>query len=689
MEKDSPATKESLIDSLLISTVTFSTQGQLSHAFRTYCLLQFHVCGGSSSSSNTTLHLLQPISSLLLSCISLKALPQGKQLHAQIIFLGFRQDPLLVTKLVSFYTAFGILTDAHSIAADSSARHAVPWNVLISTYVRHGLSCEALSAFRQMVDKGIKPDNYTYPSVLKACGDELDLDFGREIHKSIDTSGLEWCLFVHNALVSMYAKCGSVGEARNLFDKMPERDVISWNAMISGYASKGMWKEAFELFERMRMGDSQVNSVTWNTIAGGNLQMGNYREALELVSQMRFRGVCLDSITLIIGLGACSRLGLIKLGKEIHGSAVRGFCDATDSVRNALITMYFRCKDLKHAYILFLMAETKDVITWNSMVAGYAHLDRYEEASFMFREMVSSGVVPNYVTIASILPLCARIANLQHGKEMHCYVLKRGFEEYLLIWNSLVDMYSKSSRVFHAQRVFDTMKQRDEVSYTSLIAGYGMQGEGQAALELFDEMNRCRIKPDHIAMVAVLSACSHAGLVAQGQLLFEKMVSVHGLVPKMEHFACMVDLYGRAGLLRTAEEIIGRMPFRPSPAMWGTLLGACRIHGNMEIGEWAAEKLLEMKPDNPGYYVLIANMYAAVGRWNNLAEVRTLMRDLGLKKDPGCAWVDVGSGFQPFLVDDWSSSQSQEIYLLLDGLVLLMREVHHVANEDLELEADI
>lgn len=564
----------------------------------------------------------------------------------------------------------------------------MPWNVLISAYVKEGFCREALSAYRQMVKREVKPDNYTFPSVLKACGEEFDLDFGREVQKTIEASGLEWNLFVHNTLVSMYAKCGSIVEARSLFERMPERDAVSWNAMISGYASKSMWKEAFELFERMRMGNLEVDSVAWCIIAGGNFQTGNYMGALKLISQMRIRSARLDSAALVIGLSACSRAGFIKSGKEIHGFSIRMLRDGNESVRNALITMYSRSKDLKHAYILFRLARTQTVITWNCMIAGYAHLDQYDEVSFLFRELVSSGLEPNYVTIASVLPLCARIANLQHGKELHCYIIKRRFEEYLLIWNCLVDMYSKSGLVSDAQRVFDSMRQRDEVSYTSLIAGYGMRGEGQAALKLFDEMNGRGIKPDHITMVSVLSACSHSGLVAHGQMLFDKMVRIYGIIPRMEHFACMVDLFGRAGLLRKAEEIIIRMPFRPTAFMWATLIGACRIYGNMEIGEWAAEKLLEMRPENPGYYVLIANMYAAVGHWSKLAEVRTLMRDLGLRKDPGCAWIDVGNGFHSFLVGDRTSPQAQEVYQLLDGLALQMREASCTAVEDLELEDD-
>ncbi|KAK9266410.1 hypothetical protein L1049_025267 [Liquidambar formosana] len=669
---------ESMIDSLLASLKDFSSQGHLSKAFKTFSLIQLHA--PSTSSYDLILH---PISSLLLSCANLKSLPQGKQLHAHIISLGLEQHPILVPKLVSFYSTFNLLVDAHVITKDSNNLNPVPWNHLISSYVRNGLCGKALSTYRQMLNKGIIPDNFTYPSVLKACGEEFDLGLGREVHKSIDASSLEWSLFVHNALVSMYGRCGEVGVARYLFDKMPERDAVSWNSIISVYTSKGMWEEAFDLFESMRVEGVELNIITWNTIAGGCLRTGNFKRALKLLSEMRTSGIHLCSVAMIIGLGACSHTGVIKLGKEIHGSAIRSSCEEFDNVKNALITMYSRCNDLRHAYILFQLVEAKSIITWNSMLSGYTHMDRSEEAFFLFRVMLLSGFEPNYVTIASILPLCARVADLQHGKEFHCYIMKReGLKDYLLLWNALVDMYARSGKVLEAKRVFDLMSKKDEVTYTSLIAGYGMQGEGQAALEIFEEMKRCQIKPDHVTMVAVLSACSHSGLVIQGQMLFEKMPIDYGVTPRLEHFSCMVDLFGRAGLLNNAKSIITRMPYRPSPAMWATLLGACRIHGNTEIGEWAAEKLLEMKPGNSGYYVLIANMYAAAGNWNRLAKVRTFMRDLGVKKAPGCAWVDAGTGFSPFLVGDTSNPHTNEIYPMLEGLTKLMKEAGYVASED-------
>lgn len=683
LDKSILLTDASYMVALLIDSLKhFVTQGHLPNAFKTFFQLQHHAA--SSSPSPSSFHiLLHPISSLLLACINLKSLPQGKQLHSQIISLGFDQHPVLVARLISFYTNLDLLDDAHIVVKNSNTLDPLHWNMLISSYVRNGLFAEAVSAYKKMLNKKIKPDDFTYPSVLKACGELLDCATGMEVHKSIETSLMEWNLFVHNALISMYGRVGELEVARRLFDNMPARDAVSWNTIISCYASRGMWEEAFQLFERMQEEDIEMNIIIWNTIAGGCLHSGNFMGAFQLLSRMR-ASIHLDNVAMVIGLNASSHIGALKLGKEIHGHAIRTCLDVFDNIKNALITMYSRCKDLRHAYMVFHRMEEKGLITWNAMLSGYAHMDQSEEVSFLFREMLHKGVEPNFVTIASVLPLCARIANLQHGKECHCYIMKREeFKNYLLLWNALIDMYARSGKVLEARRVFDSLSTRDEVTYTSMILGYGMKGDGGIAVKLFEEMCKFNIKPDHVTMVAVLTACSHSGLVIQGQLLFKKMFDVYGIIPRIEHYACMADLYGRAGFLNKAKEVITGMPCKPTSAMWATLIGACRIHGNTVMGEWAAGKLLEMRPDHSGYYVLIANMYAAAGCWSKLAQVRTYMRDLGVRKSPGCAWVDVGNEFSSFLVGDTSNSHASEIYPLMDGLNEVMKDAGYIRSEEL------
>ncbi|KAG9139819.1 hypothetical protein Leryth_020227 [Lithospermum erythrorhizon] len=673
---------ESMVNCLLTTLKDFVSQGNLVKAFRIFNRIR--------TGYGTCEVLAESLSSLLLCCTNNKSLAVGKKIHAHILSLGLGRSRILVPKLITFYTSMGLIKEAHVITMASNIFHPLPWNLLIYAYVKNDHYEEALSVYSYMGNKGVRPDKFTYPSVLKACGELSNLEFGAKVHKSIDGNPSAWNLFVQNALISMYAKCGEVGIARGVFEKMIEKDAVSWNTMIGGYASNGKWPEAFEVFERMYMNGVSLNIITWNTMAGGCLRTDNFRGALEMLAQMEKNGIGVDHVAVIIGLSACSHIGLLISGKEIHGLAIRRCHDEFVNVKNALINMYARCNDLMHGHVIFSSVEVKNIITWNSIISGYTHLERSDEASFLFREMLFTGVQPNYVTIASILPLCARVANLHHGREFHCYITRReNLNDHLLLWNSLVDMYARSGKLVLARILFDMMRKRDVVTYTSMIAGYGIQGQGDAAINLFEEMIRCQIHPDHITMIAVLSACSHSRLVIEGQLLFEQMQTIYGINPCLEHFACMVDLFGRAGLLKKAAIVIRNMPYNPTAEMWATLLGACRIHGNMEIGEWAAEKLLEMRPDNPGYYVLIANLYAATGCWSKLATVRTFMRDLGVRKDPGCAWVDIGAGFFPFVVDDTSSSQADEMYTILWGLLKHMKDAGYVASQDSSFEEEM
>uniref|UniRef100_A0A162A6S1 Pentatricopeptide repeat-containing protein n=1 Tax=Daucus carota subsp. sativus TaxID=79200 RepID=A0A162A6S1_DAUCS len=500
-----------MIDSLVISLKRFATQGHLEQAFKTFASIQTHFGSGDSFYI-----IVISLSRLLLCCSNLKALSHGRQVHSYIVTSGLEKHSILVPKLVTFYANLDVLDYGKIIVCSSGIKDPLSWNLLISGYVRNGFCGEAISMYRVMVEKGVRPDNFTYPSVLKACSEELDVVAGREVHRSIECSGVEWNLYVYNALIYMYGKCGEVDVARKLFDGLRERDAVSWNSMISCYASGGMWKEAFEVFEYMQGESIELNMITWNTIAGGCLKTGRYDTALELLCRMRKCLIHLDPVAVINGLGACSHVGSLKLGKEIHGLAVRSYCDEFDKVRNSLITMYSRCKDLRLATVLFNLVQVKSMITWNSIISGYSQWDHTEEAFFLFREMILFGFEPNNVTIASLLPLCARVANLQHGREFHCYMIKREvFKDYLLLWNALVDMYARSGKISLAKRLFDLLIKKDEVTYTSLIAGYGIQGEGKTALKLFEEMIASQIRPDHVTMIAVLSACSHSRLVIE------------------------------------------------------------------------------------------------------------------------------------------------------------------------------
>ncbi|CAF1927761.1 pentatricopeptide repeat-containing protein At1g22830-like [Brassica napus] len=604
----------------------FISQGRLSEAFRTFSLLLLRHQSGSHE------FVLQSAASLLSTCVELNEFVPGQQIHAHCISSGLEFDPVLVPKLVTFYSAFNLLHEAQTITESSDFNHPLPWNVLIGSYVRNKRFLEAVSAYKRMMNKGIQPDAFTYPSVLKACGALLDFASGRVVHGSVEVSPHRRSLYVCNALISMYARFGNVDIARRLFDTMSERDAVSWNTLINCYASQGKWEEALEFFDRMSLSGVEATVVTWNTLAGVLLQTGEYVKALSFVAKMRNHNVSLDSVAMINGLKACSQIGALRCGREFHCLAIRSCYARIENVGNSLITMYSRCGDLNHAFIVFQQMGANGLSTWNSIVSGYAHNERSEETCFLLREVMLAGFHPNHVTLASVLALCARVGSLQHGRELHCYILRRRscFNDGLILWNSLVDMYSKSGKMGAAKRVFESMSKRDRVTYTSLIDGYGMLGEGEVALAWFKEMIRSGMEPDHVTMVAVLSACSHSDLVGEGERQFKKMQYVFGIHPRLEHYSCMVDLYCRAGLLVNARDVIRRIPYEPSRGMCATLVIACLIHGSKDIGEWAADLLRETEPVNWRHCLLIADMYTASGSWSKLEEVKRLMTSVGV-----------------------------------------------------------
>ncbi|KAK9146322.1 hypothetical protein Sjap_006225 [Stephania japonica] len=572
---------QSLPHTLLSTLKTFASQGNLRSAFLTYSLLTTHLPSSSS------LLLLRALASLLLPCISSKSLRLAQPLHSLILSLAHHQHPLLAPMLVDLYASCARFNDAYLALQDSNS--STPG----------GASRQAIFAYKRMVGEGaVQPHVFTYTSVLKACSVERDLEYGWWVHSTIDYACLRGNLRVQTSLVSMYLKCGRLDVARSLFEKMPLRNVVSWNCMISGYAAKGMSEEALELFERMARNGDHPNVVTWNIIATMHLHLGNYKGVLDLISKMASRGVGVGPVTVLIGLTACSRADFGSYGKVIHGFTIRRCHDEVENVKNAMITMYSRCKYPEYAFNLFLSAKDKSVVTWNAMITGFSDLDKFEEAGFVFREMLAYGFEPNEVTILSILSICARMSNLQHGRELHCYILRRAtIDDHLSFFhNSLLHLYTKSGKVLEAQRLFDSMDVNDKFAYTSLISGYARQGRGQEALKLFEEMILYGMKPDHTTMLVVLSACTVSRFVPEGQQLFKMMVQEYGISPQMEHFHCMVDLFGRAGLIDEANKVITKMPFDPSPGIWRSLLWACRKEGNVEIGEWAADNLLEFGP---------------------------------------------------------------------------------------------
>eukprot|EP01018_Ginkgo_biloba_P001239 Gb_28664 [translate_table: standard] len=565
-------------------------QGQLKEAL--------HILHTTEQSVDSSIY-----ASLLQEFVNIKAPTEGKLIHAHMTEWGFMPNRFLGNTLVNMYAKCGNLVDARRVFDQMPDRNVVSWNVMIAAYSSYMCSEEALALFHEMQLTDIQSDQFTYSSVLPLCANMASL---KEVHKEIIRGGFQCDVFVRNTLIDMYAKCGSIGNARTVFDEIPKRDVVSWNTMIAGYAQNGHVDEALKLFQEM----PERDVISSNAIIAGYAQNGYVDKALKFFQKI--------------------------------------------SIRN--------------------------VVSWNAVIAGCAQNGHGKKALKLFGQMQLAGVKPNSNTFASILPACASLAALEQGMEIHEEIIRSGFDSNFIVRNALVDMYAKCGRIEIARHLFDKMPQRDVVSWNAMIVAYATHGCGKEALTLFEQMQHMGMKPDHVTFVGVLSACCHAGLVDEGWQYFDCMNQYHQVTPALEHYGCMVGLLGRAGRLDEAHDFINKMPIKPGPIVWRCLLGACRIHNNIELGESVAKRLLELDPKNATPYVLLSNIYAAAGRWDDTEKVRKIMKDRNVKKKPGCSWIEVNKKVYTFLVGDRSHPQMLEIYTELDRLSAQMKAAGYMPN---------
>eukprot|EP01018_Ginkgo_biloba_P036306 Gb_38750 [translate_table: standard] len=554
-------------------------------------------------------------------------------------------------------------------------------NEMVGNFCNEGKLKEALDILDLMYKRGIHTDSNSYDHLLQGCVRTKALAEGKRVHSHMIRTGYNLSVFQGNRLVDMYIKCGSLGNARQVFDKMSMRDISSWNTIVTGYVKFGSLESARHLFDKM----PERDGVSWNGMIAGYAQNGHLEAALRLFCQMQCEGIRPDQFTFCSVLCACANLPVLEQGKQVHTQIIKTDFESNVFVGSALIDMYAKCGSIYVARHVFDNMPERNVVSWNAMVAGYSQQWRGEEAVNVFCQMRLAGMKPNQFSFGSVLNACSSLAALEQGKHVHADIIKSGFESNVFVGSALIDMYAKCGCIEDARRVFDKMPQRNLVSWTTLITGYAQNGHGNDVLQLFEEMVRIGLKPDHITFIGVLSACSHAGLIDEGLLYFDSMVRDHCIKPRPDHYACMIDLLGRAGRLDEAEVFINNMPFEPDAVVWGALLSACRIHGNMELGKRAAECLSKLEPLNAASYVLLSNIYSAAGRWDDAAKMRKMMKDMGVKKNPGCSWIKVKNKLHVFAVEDRSHPETEEIYATLGRLDLQIKEAGYVPDTDFVL----
>ncbi|TKY60028.1 Pentatricopeptide repeat-containing protein [Spatholobus suberectus] len=516
---------------------------------------------------------------ILHGCTTLK---HAKQVHAHIYRNNLHQCSYVITKLLRVVTTLPNVP-LHSYPRLLFAQVHTPnpflWTALIRAHALRGPLSEAVLLYCSMRKRRIGPVSFTFSALFSACGAARDAALGAQLHaQTLLVGGFASDLYVNNAMMDMYVKCGVLRCARKMFDEMPARDVVSWTGLIVAYARSGDMRAARDLFDGLPVKDM----VAWTAMVTGYAQNAMPEKAVEVFQRLRDEGVEIDEVTLVGVISACAQLGASKYANWIRDIA--------------------------------------------------------ESSGF-------------------------------------------GGASNVLVGSALIDMYSKCGNVEEAYDVFKGMRERNVFSYSSMIVGFAIHGRAHAAIKLFYDMLETEVKPNHVTFVGVLTACSHAGLVDQGQQLFATMEKCYCVAPTAEHYACMAGLLGRAGHLEKALRLVEAMPMEPNGAVWGALLGASHVHGNPGVAEIASTHLFELEPDNIGNYLLLSNTYASAGRWDGVARVRKLMREKNLKKIPGCSWVEAKNGMiHEFVAGDVKHPEINEIKKELNHLLERLKAIGYQPN---------
>ncbi|XP_048326552.2 putative pentatricopeptide repeat-containing protein At5g13230, mitochondrial [Ziziphus jujuba] len=569
----------------------------------------------------------------------------GCNLHACIYKLGLDSDAFVGTALIDAYSICGHVDIARHVFDDIICKDMVSWTGMLACYAENDYFKEAVELFYQMRVIGFKPNNFTFAGVLKACHGLGALSAGKSVHGCVLKSHYEADHFVGLALLDLYTSSGDIADAHGVFAEMPKNNVIPWSFMIARYAQRDQCEEALDVFHQMRQALVDPNQFTYASV-----------------------------------LQACATIEALDLGKQIHCNVVKVGLDLDIFVSNALMDVYAKCGMMENSVKLFVESPDRNDVTWSTMIVGYVHLGDGEKALSLFSDMLRYQVQATEVSYSSALRACASMAALEPGLQIHSLTVKTVYDKDVVVGNAIINMYAKCGSIKDARLVFDKLNKRDEVSWNAIISGYSMHGLGVEAIKVFEMMQKTNCKPNKLTFVGVLSGCSNAGLLDQGQAYFNSMAQDYGIEPSIEHYSCMIWLLGRSGHLDKAVKLIEEIPNEPSIMAWRALLGACVVHNNVELGRFSAERLLEMEPQDDATHVLLSNIYASARRWENVAFVRKNMKKKGVKKEPGLSWIEIRGTVHFFTVGDTSHPDMKLINGMLEWLNMKIWEAGYVPN---------
>ncbi|KAL3843645.1 hypothetical protein ACJIZ3_001048 [Penstemon smallii] len=579
------------------------------------------------------------------SCIDLlkncKSMPHFHQIQTQLSIHGLHHNIDVLHKLMAFATSAN-LTYAEKIFTRIEYPTLFIYNVMIKAHVKTGGYRRALYLFDELRVRGLWPDNYTYPFVFKAVGRLRVVVDGEKIHGFVMKSGVLYDCYVSNSVLDMYGELGCVDSLDKVFDEMPLRELISWNILVSGFVKSKRFEDALGVYTRMRReasvrpDEATVVSTLSACTALKRLDLG--REIHEFVSKQL-------GFTMIIGnamLDMYAKCGCLDMARGIFDAMI----EKNVICWTSMVSAYVNCGRLEEARALFDKSPVKDLVLWTAMINGYVQYNQVDEAMALFRDMQMDRVNPDKYTLVALLTGCAQLGALEQGEWIHSYLEENGISIDAVVGTALIEMYAKCGCLDKSMKIFHHLKQKDTASWTSIICALAMNGNPTKALRLFSEMIEVGFRPDDITFIGVLNACSHGGLVEEGRRHFDSMSRIYGIEPKMEHYGCLIDLLGRAGLLDEAEDVITRVSHKEDSNMiivplYGALLSACRNYENVDMAERIAKRLLEIEASDSCSHTLMASVYASASRWEDATKVRRKMTAMESNKLPGCSAVEV------------------------------------------------
>lgn len=714
--------------------------------------LDVHCCHGRRVDGGALLGVLKV-------CGSVQDRVLGKQLHGLCVKCGHDCGNVGVgTSLVDMYMKWHSVVDGRKVFEGMPERNVVTWTSLLTGYIQAGALLDVMALFFRMHAEGVWPSPFTFASVLSVVASQGMVDLGRRVHAQSVKFGCCSTVAVCNSLMNMYAKCGLVEEARVVFCGMEKRDMVSWNTLMAGLVLNGHDLEALQLFHDSRSSITMLTQstystviklcanlkhlvlarqlhssvvkrgfhsygnvmtalmdayskagqlhnaldifllmsgsqsvVSWTAMINGCIQNSDIPLAAALFSRMREDGVAPNDFTYSTILTA----SVASLPPQIHAQVIKTNYECTPIVGTALLASYSKLCSTEEALSIFKMIDEKDVVSWSAMLTCYAQAGDCDGATNVFIKMTMHGLKPNEFTISSVIDACASpTAGVDLGRQFHAISIKHRCHDALCVSSALVSMYARKGSIESAHCVFERQTDRDLVSWNSMLSGYAQHGYSQKVLDVFRQMEAEGIEMDGVTFLSVIMGCTHAGLVEEGQKYFDSMGRDYGITPTMEHYACMVDLYSRAGKLDETMSLIEGMPFPAGPMVWRTLLGACKVHKNVKLGKLAAEKLLSLEPFDSATYVLLSNIYSAAGKWKEKDEVRKLMDAKKVKKEAGCSWIQIKNKVHSFIASDKSHPLSEQIYAKLRAMTAKLKQegycpdtsfvLHEVAEEQKE-----